>query len=358
MSVADERVRHASSTGKIVFEDSADHFHNALLRLLNLDEREFAEWIDRAGRADGELLEQLASAWRELRPMDALAAAPHPGSLPSRRCDPEGSVLHDAIAESPEFGIAVSPDASIGWLMQCDEERSWRVLDPPVYEHDYFEGDNLQAGGYGSYSDQAGWRLEKAARQVREMVAATGLTQGRVLDIGCGYGYFRVALGQAGYEHDGLEVSEHARRVARDQYGFDTFDGEIEDHWREWNERYDAITGFDFVEHVPHVDELFTQVLHCLKPGGFFGLKTPNLRCPEADVFGAHYHSFKREHLWYFTPESLTAAAVRAGFDVVDVSTTSHLLVGFVGAGTVAQWATAGLGADITAWYRKPPAAA
>ena len=80
------------------------------------------------------------------------------------------------------------------------------------------------------------------------------------------------------------------------------------------------------------------------------------MRCPEADLFGAHYHSFKREHLWYFTPDSLIAAATRAGLDVVDVTTTSHLLVGLVGAATVAAWETDGLGADITAWFRKPPA--
>ncbi len=350
----DADVHYRSSGGRITFHDSEDHFHNALLRLLNLDEAEFLEWLERADRADGDLLLQLATGWQELRPLEIPEFDHGRESECASPWGAPGTVLHATLAESRENGIAISADATIGWLIAWHEGRPERVTDPPLYEEDYFEGDLAIAGGYGSYSEQAGWRLEKAARQVREMQAATGLPSGRVLDVGCGYGYFRVALGEAGYAHDGLEISKHARRVAQDQYGFETFAGAIEQHWSEWPERYAAITGFDFIEHATDFHTLLEQIVHCLAPGGFLGLKTPNLRCPEADVFGAHYHSFKREHLWYFTPESLDAAAARAGLEAIDVSTTSHLLVGFVGAEQVSEWARSGAGADITAWYRKP----
>ena len=356
MQEARTDVRYRSPGGRIVFEDSDDHFRNGLLRLLNLDEAEFVDWIARAERFDGDLLEQLARGWRELRP----PPTPRSEAGSQQRCvDPwgnAGTVLYPSIAESPEHGVATSADGSIGWLVSWRGGRGERVTDPPVYEEDYFEGDLSKAGGYGSYLEQSDWRLDKADRQVREMRAATSLTNGRVLDVGCGYGFFRVALERAGYEHDGLEISSHARRVAQEQFGFTTYAGALEDHWRAWTDRYDAVTGFDFVEHAADPDALFEQILHCLEPGGCLGLKTPNLRCPEVDVFGAHYHSFKREHLWYFTPESLTAAAARAGFEPVDVSTASHLLIGFVGRDTVDEWAGKGAGADVTAWYRKPGA--
>ena len=51
------------------------------------------------------------------------------------------------------------------------------------------------------------------------MRSLTGLTQGRVLDIGSGYGFFRVALRDAGYEQEGLEVSAFARAVAESSTG-------------------------------------------------------------------------------------------------------------------------------------------
>jgi 2-polyprenyl-3-methyl-5-hydroxy-6-metoxy-1,4-benzoquinol methylase len=256
--------------------------------------------------------------------------------------------------ESPEWGVAVSDEARIGWLVRWDGERFVRELEPPEYEQEYFEGDQLSAGGYGAYTEQAGWRLEKAQRQVREMRNATGLSSGRVLDLGCGYGYFRVALGQAGFEHEGLEISEFARRVAKESYGFDTFPGVLEDHWESWGGRFDAITLFDVIEHVPDGVDFLEKLAHCLAPGGVAGIKTPNIDCPEAEIFGPHYHSLKREHLLFFSPESLTAAAERAGLELVDMATPSHLLRGFVGEAEIEAWQQAHRGADLAAWYRKP----
>ena len=224
---------------------------------------------------------------------------------------------------------------------------------PPAYEESYFEGDKVSAGGYGDYAAQSGWRHEKAARQVRELGAATGLTHGRVLDIGSGYGLFRAALRNAGYEDEGVEVSAFARSKALSSYGLETHAGALEEHCEEWAERFDAVTLFDLIEHLANPDALMDQVAAILRPGGFVGVKTPNIDCPEADVFGPHYHSLKREHLCLFSPTSLTAMARRAGLDPVDLQTVSHLLVGFVGADQTAAWQRELKGADIVAWYQR-----
>jgi 2-polyprenyl-3-methyl-5-hydroxy-6-metoxy-1,4-benzoquinol methylase len=186
------------------------------------------------------------------------------------------------------------------------------------------------------------------------MRAATGLDSGRVLDIGSGYGYFRVALQEAGYAHEGLEVSAHGRAVARELYGHETHDGFLEDHWQDWEGRFQAVTGFDLIEHVIDPVEFLRQVCHVLAPGGVVGLKTPSVDAPEAAVFGPHYHSLKREHLIVFTPASLEAAAAEAGLEVAKVWTVSHLLRGFVGDDACRAWERARRGADIVAWFRRP----
>ena len=160
-----------------------------------------------------------------------------------------GAVWHSAIAESPGWGVAVSETDAHAWLIRWDRDRYQYERNPPEYEEEYFEGDKLSAGGYGDYTAQSGWRLEKAARQVTQMRSLTGLTQGRVLDIGSGYGFFRVALRDAGYEQEGLEVSAFARAVA-ESYGIDTHPGILDDHWSNWRGRFDAATMFDLIEHV------------------------------------------------------------------------------------------------------------
>jgi 2-polyprenyl-3-methyl-5-hydroxy-6-metoxy-1,4-benzoquinol methylase len=344
----------ASADGSLRYQDTRDHFENGLLRLMNLERHEFERWLELAGDSSASgVLERLHDGWALLRPPPtptptvpaAVSVAPGPHGL-------EGGVRHTAIAEAPSHGVAVSEEVCHGWLVRWDGERFVQETEPPGYEEDYFEGDKLEAGGYGDYTAQAGWRREKSARQVCEMRARTGVQAGRVLDIGSGYGYFRLALAEAGYDHDGLEISEFARRVAAHEYGLATFGGPLQDSWKKWEARYDAVTLFDLIEHVTDPGEFLEQVAFILRPGGVVGIKTPNIDCPEARVFGPHYHSLKREHLSFFSAESLTASASAAGFEPVSVTTVSHLLSGFVGVERTRIWERELQGADLVAWYR------
>jgi 2-polyprenyl-3-methyl-5-hydroxy-6-metoxy-1,4-benzoquinol methylase len=341
----------ASRDGSLHYSDTAEHFENGLLRLMNLSREEFDRWLElAAGSEQPGVLERLREGWALLRPPPPAPASgpvgPGPGGL-------EGRLWHAAIAETPSHGVAVSDAARHGWLVRYNGERFVCETEPPTYEEAYFEGDKLQAGGYGDYTAQAGWRLEKAARQVRELRERTGVRAGRVLDVGSGYGFFRVALGEAGYEHDGLEVSEFARRVAAGSYGLQTYGGTLEEHWAAWESHYDAVTLFDLIEHLADPGRFLAQVASVLRPDGVLGVKTPNLDCPEGEVFGPHYHSLKREHLSFFSADSLTAAAQAAGLEPVHVTTTSHLLVGFVGPEQTRTWERQLRGADLVAWYRR-----
>jgi 2-polyprenyl-3-methyl-5-hydroxy-6-metoxy-1,4-benzoquinol methylase len=353
-----DAVQFRSAAGRIVYQDSRDHFENGLLRLLHLTLPEFQRWLDLAEQQGEVLLPSLTAGFQKLRP---LPAAPVVAGAPVDD-GPEGQpgyLLLPAIAESPGFGVACAGDRSIGWLVRFDGQRWRRELAPPVYEEAYFEGDPMRAGGYGDYQAQSAWRLEKSRRQVRELKEWAGLGAGqRVLDLGSGYGFFRQALAEAGIEHDGLEISAHARAVAQRLYGFPSLSGTLADHRDALARRYDLITLFDMLEHVAQPRTLLADVASCLKPGGVVAIKTPNIDCPERDVFGPHYHSLKREHLVYYSASGLKTAAASVGLTQVHGSSASHLLVGFVGEQTTAQWVDAARGADLVACFRKPLAAA
>ncbi len=335
------------------YEDDEDHLANGVLRLLHLTRAEFERWRELASDAEGALLVRLAAGWAALRPPPPSPVGVDIASPISGPWGDAGRVWHPSLAENPAWGFGKSDDGSLGWLIRVDAGRFVCDRTPPPYEETYFEGDNA-AGGYGSYRAEAVWRLEKAARQVREMRDATGMSSGRVLDIGSGYGYFRVALSEAGYEHEGLEVSAHGRAVAHELYGQDTHAGLLGDHVDEWSDCFDAVTCFDLIEHVVDPIDFLGEVAGVLAPGGVVGLKTPNVDAPEADVFGPHYHSLKREHLVVFSPASLTAVAARAGLEPVQVWTVSHLLRGFAGSEQCREWEREGRGADIVAWFRRP----
>jgi SAM-dependent methyltransferase len=340
-----ERVHFESRTGGIVFDDTRDHFENAVLRLA-VDRETFGAWLDASGRHEGSLEERLRKGHEEVRPRWAARGE-------ERVFEGQGRVLHAELAENPAFGVAVDDARSEGFLIRPEGDRFVRETSPPAYEEAYFEGGTPNAGGYGQYLAQAGWRLEKAARQVRELAAHAGVVGGRVLDVGSGYGFFRRALADAGYQHAGIEISTHARRVAHELFGMESFDVGLHGV-QALGERFDAVTLFDLIEHVPDPVTLLRDVRSVLAPGGVAAIKTPNLDCPEAEIFGAAYHSLKREHLVYFTPRALERAAGEAGLEPLYATTLSHLLVGFFGHDTLRGWEVAGRGADVLAYFRRP----
>ena len=356
-------VSFRSPRGSISYQDTRDHFENGLLRLLQLDLTAFQEWLriadDEAGPT---VLEALGAAFQRLHPVRRPPAPATGEGTEVVEAGPAGAagvLWHPAIAESPDWGVARAADHSIAWLIRPNGAGWARERQPPKYEEAYFEGDLTQAGGYGDYGAQQGWRLEKARRQVRELgaIAPVVLNATRpALDIGSGYGFFRQALQEAGFAHQGLEISAHARAVARRLYGFETEAAALADKRDVWRDRFGLITLWDMIEHVAEPRALLADVAACLAPGGVVGLKTPNIDCPEAEMFGPAYHSLKREHLVYFGPAGLVAAGRSVGLDPVHVGSLSHLLTGFVGPEQTARWAAAGRGADLFVVMRKPGA--
>ena len=347
------RATFSSPHGTIRYDDSIDHFENGLLRLLGLDRAAFETWLQNSEQsATTDLLERLRAGFLGIR--HGLTAPATEGRVEAGPLGVSGKVWHAKIAENPDFGVARSEDGAWGWLVrEAGSGHGHSSVSLLSMRRVISRGTPKLAGGYGQYAAQAGWRLEKAARQLREAQTITGReARGQAPStsaVATAISAWHSADG--GFEHEGIEVSQHARNVAEHLYGFSTMAGTLDDRASELAGRYQLITLWDVIEHVADPVQLLSRVAGCLSPGGVVAIKTPNLDCPEAEIFGPYYHSLKREHLVYFTPKSLEQAAHAAGLRTVLVSSTSHLLVGFVGPAQTSTWEKAGRGADITAYF-------
>ncbi len=342
-----------NADGSVFFEDTLDHWNNALVRLSGFDDKALMEWVEAAQeRATGDGARRLS----DLQPGEQSvvlrqAAVETLGVAHEVTIDPESvagwtkrlgnaptTIYADRIPGT-EFAVVGPGGSALGWLVDIES------MEPPLgetveYEEDYFEGSG-EREGYGEYLKQQGWRLEKAARQVRQVTALCdylGAPLGplsRILDVGAGYGFFRQAADQVGLRHQGVEISAHANATARSLFGFDSFQGDLagfrsaEDH-----EPFDVIAMWDVVEHVADPVALLRESRELLRPGGVLVLRTPNLDAVEHDVFRDWYHSFKAEHLWYFAAPSIIDVLETAGLSVGFLTTESHLLQGFFAHGT------------------------
>jgi 2-polyprenyl-3-methyl-5-hydroxy-6-metoxy-1,4-benzoquinol methylase len=97
---------------------------------------------------------------------------------------------------------------------------------------------------------------------------------GKLLDVGCGIGQF-LFWAKDYFEVKGTEISESAIRIAKDKYGLDLVKGEIE-RVDLGDVRFDVITIFHTLEHVPHPDSFMKRCKELLSDEGIIIIAVPN----------------------------------------------------------------------------------
>jgi SAM-dependent methyltransferase len=119
------------------------------------------------------------------------------------------------------------------------------------------------------------WRHELLRLYVDELIGrARGL---RVLDVGCGAGVMSSFLCRYG-DVTGTDFSEPAIRLARALEPRATFHAGPIERLDVGERRFDLVTLFDVLEHVPHAERepLFAKLRSLLDPEGWLVLSTPH----------------------------------------------------------------------------------
>lgn len=338
------------------FHDSVEHWNDAVLRLLEQDEAVLSNFIRNVclqlvneGACGEDVIRILRENWRrETDVSQVMPQAQRPSWLPLNLND--ATWLTESVRDSTEFGMAYSPNSDHAWLSHR-ESGVPASTESLAYEFEYFEGDK-KGIGYGSYANQASWRIEKAHRQCREVSAIMTFfgvfEKPRVLDVGSGYGFFRKACADVGWASQGVEISSYACRAAREMFGMDTYCGTLNAYSENSANQFDVIVMWDFIEHVDDPTMVLSHAQKLLSDGGFLFIRTPNLNAVEFEVFGSSFHSLKREHLNLFSPKSLSRCMLNSGIQPVMTLSESHLLAGFRRSET-SVWATSLRGSDLIA---------
>lgn len=112
------------------------------------------------------------------------------------------------------------------------------------------------------------------------------LNQGdRILDLGCGTGLSTRLLNGSGYQAFGLDLSplflgvEKKANPQTDLLAGDAFQLPFSDA------TFDAVVGFEFVEHIPNIPALLDEILRVLKERGRIVFHSPNLLSPYLPAF-------------------------------------------------------------------------
>lgn len=143
----------------------------------------------------------------------------------------------------------------------------------------------------------------------------------RILDMGCGIGFFLEEVQRRGWEAHGSEFEPRAVEINRAK-GLRCVQAPIEIDTFEPGS-FDVITAFEVVEHLRDPLAEAAVIARTLRPGGLFYLTTPNFASLSRRLLGSRWSIIAYpEHLLYFTPSTLNLWLGHFGFVPVKVTTT------------------------------------
>jgi len=154
-------------------------------------------------------------------------------------------------------------------------------------------------------------RLTASESQVR-LLKCYG-NGGRLLDIGCGEGFFLFSASRAGYAIKGIEIAQGAAEYARREFGLDVEAKPFEE--LQFPEDYfDVVTLWQVLEHVPYPLEVLKEVHRILKPRGLVAASTPDIEGTMARILRRKWWNLRRVHVNQFTGKTLIDMLYHAGF--------------------------------------------
>ena len=179
-----------------------------------------------------------------------------------------------------------------------------------------------EGNGYFSDSATAGYRdyvsqeksLRITFRRFLTELKRIGLTSGRLLEVGCGYGYFLDEARDFFPSVSGTELSPDAAYHARKSSVANVHTGDIDSIPPEWN-NFDIIVAINVVEHIYAPVEFLIAAKQKLKDGGKVVVATPDFGSFWVKILGSRWPSFKiPEHVTFYTKKTLGLLLEKAGF--------------------------------------------
>lgn len=175
---------------------------------------------------------------------------------------------------------------------------------------------------YISHSEKQKTIFEKIYRLVRKIMLyrkksfvsrMCNLSDGTILDIGSGTGYFLNTMSDAGWKTTGIEINKKAR-----DYSLSAFNLSVLSPQEILSlpaKSFDCITLWHTLEHFHEPYKYFEEIKRLLKPEGVVIIALPNIDSYDAGYYASEWAAYDvPRHLWHFNSSTFPVFAEQNGF--------------------------------------------
>ena len=191
------------------------------------------------------------------------------------------------------------------------------------YARGYFKGQEDLCSYYDYAAD-----MEVTKRNFRDYLKQISVYQpaGRLLDVGCAYGYFMQEAQHAGYQVWGIDPSEHA--ISQAKKGLPTQVKKATLAGAGFAPRsFEVITMFDVFEHLPDPRADLKVVNKILTDGGLLVIATGDTGSFWAKIWGKKWTFYNPpQHIFYFNQENIIRILQESGFKVIKIEKSGKWL--------------------------------
>lgn len=193
------------------------------------------------------------------------------------------------------------------------------------YRHNYFK--NTVSGiGYLDYL-KAEKGLRNTARQRISRLSKYLVPGIKLLDVGTGMGFFLSECKKSNITAEGVETSEEGVSYVKNTLHLPVTESSIEKY--NPKKKFDVITAWDVIEHLPNQKFCLGKVSKLLKDNGYFIFSTGDISSFVARISGKYWHLYNLpDHLFFFSKKTIVSLLENNGFSVVSLSypTASYTL--------------------------------
>jgi SAM-dependent methyltransferase len=186
-------------------------------------------------------------------------------------------------------------------------------------------GNYYKSESYISHSDTSRGIINKLYHIARDIMLArksklvkkfTGLSDGTLLDIGCGTGYFPKYMNNIGWKTFATERDPDAKAFARDINGISILDDKDIFDYKPGS--FDCITLWHVLEHIHNPGRLLDAIKGMLNDSGTIVIAVPNSSSFDARHYGKDWAAWDvPRHLWHFEPATFRDFMKRQQLNVI-----------------------------------------